>query len=311
MSSPSIAAIASAAAAKLEQDVVRLMPGIWPALRSWCDPRTLAIGGLEPRSFPALLLPFWVAPEWRDDDQRFWLDLTGSTLHGYLFLRLIDDVTDGDRGDSLRRLLPLAGYFSSRFQELYHNHFSSSDPFWHYFRSFWATQAIVSTEDSLSTSISRDRFLHVSSLKSSASKIPAAAAALRHGKEDRLALWLSTIDQLGALQQFANDFFGCYHDLEHGIDTFVLSIYRQESTNEETLADWLLTHGFAWGVSELRSHLAILDSGSKVLKSIEFSSWLQGKSLRVALDINQASYRVIRRYRLPHRWPYGTSMNIT
>lgn len=288
----SIASIAAAAVTKLEQDIQSSLPSIWPLLVQWRDPRSFATGGLDPRSFPAITMPFWVSADLLREDPQFSIDLSCSTMHGYLFLRLVDDATDGDGDYRVRKLLPISGYLASRFQEAYQTYFPASHSFWEYFRLGVAEQADSSAADAMISKVDEDWFLRVSSRKTSVSKIPVAAAALRLGKESDIALWYQLIDKLGRLQQFSNDFFGCHHDLEHQIETLVLSTYYRERSGSQTLSEWLVEEGFSWGVDMLRHQLADLTPDAARLKSRAALAWLRARALSLEIDIQRALRRL-------------------
>src|SRR5689334_12593797 len=91
--------------------------------------------------FPVLLLPWWIDKTLRrTPDKAFHADLLYSTINGYYYIRLIDNLMDGHPpGDAT--LLPAAAFFHTQFQLGYQRHFEHGHPFWQIFAREWFRSA--------------------------------------------------------------------------------------------------------------------------------------------------------------------------
>jgi len=128
--------------ANLDAALPRTAPLIKARLkRVPAGPRTVEVC-LATQSFPAFSMHWWITPaEARGTDGQFLEDLCYSTLNGYYFVRLIDNVQDGDGPSDLRQLLPAGGYFHAEFQSPYQRWFPADHPFWRDFQAAWNEQA--------------------------------------------------------------------------------------------------------------------------------------------------------------------------
>lgn len=216
-----------------------------------------ALAGLNSESFPALLLPSWISTEAeREADIEFHVDLAYSTLNGFCFIRLLDDVADGDRSGDRRQILAASGLFHAAFQAAYHRHFPSDHEFWRRFHDAWNEQAEATSVDASLARVDADAFRCYSSRKFSASKIPAAAVLHRYGREALIAPWAHCIDCLGQLYQMVNDVTGWQLDRKFGIRTFFLSEYDRTGREGEPIGAWYKRHGLMWGVGQITDAVA-------------------------------------------------------
>jgi len=133
----------AAAFARIESTLSGQAPFLSAQVSEWIrqvsphrDPSALFT---HPRMFPVLQLPLWLAdtlPVRQDAD--FHRSLIHSSISGYFYIRLIDDVVDGDQNRPLElSCLPAAGFFSSQFQFFYQRHFAPDHAFWHKFHELW------------------------------------------------------------------------------------------------------------------------------------------------------------------------------
>ena len=236
---------------------------------------SLLVGSLlGPRSFPSLLVPFWMAPPTSRDDREFLGDVAYSTLSGFLFIRLIDNVMDGDCSEEQRKLLPALGFFHTRFQSPYCRYFAEGHPFWTFFERAWDEHTDATTEDGFADVIDVDTFLRVAARKFSATKVPAAATALRYSMTETIQPWSRFIDHLGAFAQMANDFFDWHHDDKCAIRTYIQSEWHRRRAAGESLASWYLREGFEWGRSLLFAWAVDLEREASSLDSPHAVKWL-------------------------------------
>lgn len=259
-------------------DLKAALPKTSRRLDTWRRLSTLAAEGLEYRSFPLFYLPFWIAPEDAPQrDRSFHVDLLYASLNGFSFIRLIDDVADDDQPPNARKLLPLAGYFHSRFQETYHRYFAGDHEFWKYFHRYWSEQAECSAEDQFLEHIDEAAFAAIPSRKTSAAKIPLAAAALRYGRWDGFERWSEFVHRLGMLQQMSNDLLGWENDHRHGLVTYFLSTFRERRRPGESAASWIAREGFDWGKAVVLGLVSRLFDEASELGSPPAVAWVAAR----------------------------------
>ena len=276
--SRAVVAIVAGAAQRLDTDLKAALPrsaGLVGAhFRLTGPPPLLAASLLGPRSFPSLLVPFWIAPATSRTDREFASDVAYSTLNGFLFIRLIDNVMDGDGSAEQRKLLPALGFFHTRFQSPYHRYFPEGHPFWTFFQRAWDEHTDATTKDGFTELIDTETFVQVAGRKFSATKVPAAATALRYSMAAAIEPWCDFIDHLGAFAQMANDFFDWHHDDKFGIPTYLRSEWHRRRADGESLASWYVREGFEWGRSLLTQWAVNLQGEAIALNSPNAVKWL-------------------------------------
>jgi hypothetical protein len=251
-------------------------------------PRTVEVC-LATQSFPAFSMPWWITPtEARGVDSEFQEDLCYSTLNGYYFVRLIDNVQDGDGPAELRQLLPAGGYFHAQFQSPYQRWFPAEHPFWVAFQGAWNEQAEAASVETELAEIDLPAFLSVSALKFGAAKGPLAAAAYRYGREGELDAWFGFVDRLGALSQLANDLFDWHHDSLAGINTYVQSEYRRRHTADETIHHWIIREGFDLCAGQIRKWLGDLEAMALALQAPDATHWLEKRGALLEQEFSRA-----------------------
>ncbi|HZY49010.1 MAG TPA: hypothetical protein VFE64_04450 [Devosia sp.] len=243
---------------------------------------------LATQSFPAFSMPWWITPpEARGHDPEFQQDLCYSTLNGYYFVRLIDNVQDGDGPADLRQLLPAGGYFHAQFQSPYQRWFPADHPFWATFQAAWNEQAEAAAVEAELVEIDLPAFLSVSALKFGAAKGPLAAAAYRYGREAELPAWFAFVDRLGALSQLANDLFDWHHDSLAGINTYIQSEYRRRRGGpDETIHRWIMREGFELGAAQIRDWHRDLQAMAAALGAPEATLWLERRGALLEREIS-------------------------
>ena len=266
---------------RLERELRRNVPSMAGPAAGWM--RELAGSErpadyfLQPDRFPVLRLPWWLqASVPGEADLRFHGRLAYSTVSGYYYIRLIDNVMDG-HGPGGRELLPLLGFLHSEFHYPYQEYFPAEHPFWGEFRSLWYGSADAAFHDALLDEIDRNRFLEVSSKKVSAAKIPVAAMAHRLGRAADLGDWFELCDLLGRFEQFMDDLFDWQHDLGSGGRTYFLAEASRRKRPAESIAGWVVRDGFDWGVRTLEGWLDELESVAARIGSRDVQAHVEGR----------------------------------
>lgn len=268
--------IGAMAARRLVSDLQRSLPRVAARMLRWRPLDTLAGNGLAARSFPVLWFPYWLASaEARATDLGFQTDVACSSLSGYCYVRLIDDVADGDHPDAVRKLLPAAGYFAARFQAEYAKYFAHDHPFWATFHDAWQRQADAAAADANLVDVTREQFDTITARKCDAAEIPIAAAGLRYALPgSAIADWQSFASATAAVHQMMNDVLGWRSDLQHGIGTFVLSTFRRSRRVDETPEAWFRREGLAWATHTVADLFAEAEEKASPLGGGDPAAWL-------------------------------------
>ncbi|MGQ0602164.1 MAG: hypothetical protein ACT4QE_10790 [Anaerolineales bacterium] len=210
----------------------------------------------NPIGFPLLLLPWWLESTIHPEPAlAFQSTLVYSTVNGYYYIRLLDNVMDGHMTVELK-LLPAAGFFHTQFQSAYQPFFDAAHPFWKHFTQTWFHSAEVTARDAGLSALSRAEFQRYASQKVCAVKIPLAAVCYRYRRLDLLEPWSRFVDAFGAWHQWWNDVFDWSKDLRHGTGTYVLSEAERRKRLDESVAAWVVREGFDWGIAALHEWMA-------------------------------------------------------
>ena len=224
-------------------------------------------------AFPMLLVPWWVDGSVGSQDRWLHRMLTYSTMNGYLYIRLIDNLMDGDAAGRVD-LLPALGFFQHEFIEPYRSLFPARHPFWRDFRDIWLETADLTMQDAALEDVTRLAFEEISSRKTGAAKIPVAAVCHFRRRLHLEPRWNGFIDAFGRWHQMHNDIFGWRKDVEHHNATFFLSEGRRRRP-DGGLAGWMIEEGFSWGVEELRRSMAELRRIATALGSEDALDYLE------------------------------------
>ena len=88
----------------------------------------------HPEAFPMLLLPWWMEESIIGSaDPEFQAEIAYSSVCGYYFVRVLDDLMDGDNPPPAP-VLPAMIVFHTEFQQAYGRLFPADHPFWDSFR---------------------------------------------------------------------------------------------------------------------------------------------------------------------------------
>jgi hypothetical protein len=190
---------------------------------------------LHPIAFPMFLLPWWVEKTLQPSpDATLQRAIAYSTANGYYYIRLIDNLMDGDTDASLT-LLPTLNFFHSQFQHSYYNYFPSDHPFWHLFHQVWWRSGESAMEDAYQTDIDLTRFQEIAAQKVCAAKIPIAAVCYYHQQPELIQPWSNFVDLLGCWHQMTNDLFDWIKDSTHHSQTYFLCEAARQKLPQESL----------------------------------------------------------------------------
>ena len=221
----------------------------------------------HPLAFPALLLPWWVEQSLGPSpDLALQADLAYSTINGYYYIRLIDNLMDG-HATVERELLPALNFFHTQFQSTYLPHFPADHPFWPDFTAIWLRSGEAAMEDAALATIDEVAFTRVAAQKVCAAKIPVAAICYRRHRPDLIAPWTEAVDLLGGWHQFLNDLFDWHKDLARQTTTYFLSEAERRRHADELVVSWVAREGFAWGIDQAQGWMSRLKSQAEALNS--------------------------------------------
>ena len=228
------------------------------------------------RMFPVLQLPEWIVQTLSiPPDAPFQQSLMDSSVNGYYYIRLIDDVTDGDRRRDLALgILPAAGYFCSQFQLPYQECFPPHHKFWSVFTHLWAASCESAAHDAQLSSVSWPDFERISSRKYSAAGIPSAAACFHYGRPDLIDAWLQFTDDLARWSQMLDDTIDWHSDRSGGRATYFISEGERRKRAGESLDQWVAREGFVWAFSLLEKWLENLHRQAACLGSRGLQTYL-------------------------------------
>jgi len=208
-------------------------------------------------------------------------DLVDSTINGYYYIRLIDNLVDHHATVELE-LLPVLGIFHTQFQLPYQKYFDHTHLFWEFFTKTWFHSADVTIADSRSVRQDRTQFMEIAAQKICAIKIPLAAVAYFYNHSELIQPWSQLVTNFGRWHQMNSDLFHWNEDLSQGVNTYFLSEAKKRKSTNESHADWILREGFQWG-------LTILDDW--MTDAQDQASQLNSKGLMHFLAYRQESTR--------------------
>lgn len=280
-----------ASVARLESRLRRHAPALARSAGGWM--RSLAGDNeparyfLHPRAFPAVLLP-WLAEEAirRRPSRSFQGDVAYSTVAGYYFVRLVDDLMDGEA--VAPALVPLLIVLHSEFEQAYHRHFPAGHPFWDALNRGAYQAAETASRDAREQRIARKHFLATSARKVAGAKIPLAAVCHRYDRADLLQPWSAFVDALGRWHQMLNDMLGWSRDLQRGTATYFLSEAAAHA-GSGGIAEWVIGDGYRWGMHELGGWMSELQAQAAALDSPQLVSYLEGRERAVEAAWNELS----------------------
>ncbi len=244
--------------AQIVPELARIAPAMAKRTESWLEQLVGEKGGVayfqHIAAAPLFLMPWWLEEKLRGaPDRVFQGRLVKSSVCGYLFIRVIDDLMDGDGAQDLL-MLPALAVFHTGFQSPYMHYFDAVHPFWSHFRAGWWESHDATLQDGIAQqhpefSIDREHFERVTARKSRAVEIPVAAVCHHYGRMDLFADWPRFIDAFLRWHHMFNDTLDWYRDLKRGGNTYLLSEARRSGIGE---VDWFVSEGVEWSRGRLR-----------------------------------------------------------
>jgi hypothetical protein len=244
----------------------------WLALR--CDPQHPELYFTHAQGVPALALPWWLEDCIRGNvDTEFQTDLMYSTVSGYYFIRMLDDVMDGHEVD--RVALPALHPFHFQFAKTYHKHFPASHAFWNDFERILMTTAEAVSVEATLEDLHESDFLEVSARKPAAVAIPMAAVCFRYGRPDLLPAWEKFFTLFARWHQMRDDLLDWSSDGEPGCRTWLLCEGDRRRTADESVAMWMGREGFRWVKTVMDGWMEEASTAAEALNSPALVNYLQ------------------------------------
>ncbi|MBI3168829.1 MAG: hypothetical protein HYZ22_10145 [Chloroflexi bacterium] len=273
----------------ITQSVERLLatlhqstPQIQPQVQDWM--RSLAGGHApdayfkHPLAFPTLLLPWWVEQSFgQSPSLELHSDIAYSSINGYYFIRMIDNVMDGETTIE-KALLPALGFFHTEFQSAYQTYFPASHPFWELYKNVWFGAHQAAILDAQLREIDLYAFENMASQKVSAARIPAAAICHHYGRTDTMEDWFEWVRRFGKWHQMFNDVFDWYKDSSNGNQTYFLSEAERLKRADESAIQWIVREGFESGCDTLRLWMKETQDLAATLNCPELVQYLEKRS---------------------------------
>jgi hypothetical protein len=281
--------LVSEAYARLRRRLQSGAPTLAPSVLEW----TQTLSGrsspegyfTHPEAFPMLLVPWWLEEVIRGTpDIRFQADLVYSTMCGYYFVRMIDNLMDGESPPEAQ-LLPALTVLHTEFIQTYHGHFPFGDPFWEVLSEASLASAEMASRDASMGSVTRTEFVDTSARKTVGVHIPVAAVIHRYRRTELLEPWFSFLDRFGRWHQMLNDIVGWRVDLQHGRRTYFLR--NAPSDNYAAVGEWVLSEGFRSGFAELDAWMDEAIVAASALGSSPLLTYLASRRHRVEATRNE------------------------
>ncbi len=229
---------------------------------------------MHARAFPMLLFPWWFEQSITGKcDSSFQQDLITSTICGYQYIRIMDNVMD-EHAEKETALLPATGFLHSCFQGIYYKYFSSEHPFWDHYNEIWFRSAEYTILDVQLKDITEDDFHTIAAQKTSAVKIPMAAVSHKYHGEDAYKEWCDFINLYGSYHQMYNDLFDWQKDLKNGSNTYLISEAVRRKKSDESETSWMIKSGLSWAAEKLNFWMKELKIRAASLNCRELEEYL-------------------------------------
>ena len=253
---------------------------------------------LHPEAFPIFFFPWAMERTLTGQiDLRRQALLADAQVHGYYFVRMIDNVMDGEAGPEVQ-LLPALAHLHHEFERVYARLFSPEHPFWEAFGAHWRAGAIAAIRDQGLEQPDEAAFCEIAGRKVCAGKLPLAAVAHLCGRADALPTWERLYDRFGCWHQLQDDLFDWSKDSGDGLSTWFLAEAERRRGSDESLADWVSREGFAWGLSVLGEWMQGLRQSADDAGSAELAAYFAARDRRLAARAGELEADVDRLSRL-------------
>jgi hypothetical protein len=232
--------------------------------------------------FPVIQIPWWVEKALGlTPDPTLQAELVYSSINGYYFIRLVDNIMDGHTTIE-PEILPAAALFHTESVGIYNPFFPADHPFWAAFKRAWYASAEVTLQDHLLEDKDEGAFLAISSRKVNAAKIPLLAICHLRGRPDLIEPWSNFIDRFGMWHLFEEDLFDWHIDLSNQTRTYFLCEAERQKLPGETVEAWALREGFPWGLDVLRRWMPEVRQAANALGSPDAAGYLAERSAYLA-----------------------------
>lgn len=229
---------------------------------------------MEEGAYPLLLLPWYAERTFHPEpDLEFQSELVYSTINGYYYIRLLDNIMDG-HGAEKPSLLLILSFFHTQFQSPYMRYFGYENPFWDLFREFWMHTAEVTKRDTELIDIDFNTFISVCAQKTCAVKIPLGAVFHHNNQHERIEAWSRFVDLFGCWHQMGDDMNDWVKDSRQATNTYFLSQARRQKRPDEPILDWVIREGFQWGLELMDRWMVELQESARGMGSPELLSYL-------------------------------------
>ena len=237
----------------------------------------------HPQSLPILALPWWLEKAIVNQvDTDFQTDLMCSSISGYYFSRMLDDLMDGHELDL--GAVPALYPFYGRFQSTYFNSLQ-------FFGSVFLgdlRQALIGfsadrlTVDATLVDISETEFLQFAAQKTAAGAIPLAAVCCHYKRCDIFRPWEELYALFGRWHQMRDDLNDWSSDYKAGNRTWLLCEAERQRAARESIPAWVCLKGFNWAASVMEKWMEESPIKASELNSPELVEYL--KERRSLLD---------------------------
>ena len=278
---PRLARWVREAVADLEQRARSELPESGAALVAWLASLSPAgdIAGyyLHPIAFPMLRFALWLDEELDGSvDAELQSAIAHSTVAGYAFIRLIDDVMDHSPR-ARAELLPALAFFHARFEAPYRELLADDPSFWAEHARIWSGAADAAIADGVMTDIDAASFLRVAAAKVDAGRIPLLAVARRHGLGAIPGTWQRVHARMGAFHQMYNDLFDWADDLARDGRTYILCEARRRAS-EHGVPGWIAREGVTWASALMDDWMDEMQLHASVLRGSALQTYLEARA---------------------------------
>jgi hypothetical protein len=173
------------------------------------------------------------------------------------------------------RVLPALLVLHTEFEQTYHRHLATDDPFWELLRAATYTGAETASRDAGLDGITRSQFIEICAKKTVGVTVPLAAVACRAGRPDASRPWFDLVERFGRWHQMLNDIRDWARDLALGRRTYFLSEAARRSPGAPAV--WVLREGIAWGAAELDAWMTDAIDAAAGLGSPPLLAYLEGR----------------------------------
>lgn len=276
---------------RVEAQMALRIPRIAPRVTEWMH---LLAGSDDaadyykhPRAFAFLLVP-WLLERLiaQQPDMRFQSDLAYSSVNGYYFIRLFDNIMDDD-APLEKQILPATAFFYREIQKSFEQYFERDHPFWEYFETAWLQQCEATVLDEGQGLIDRAAFAELVAQKVCGARIPLAAVCLHYDRPDLIEPWAKFLNCLGQWHLMQQDVFDWSKDLRQGKLTYFLSEATVRRRPGEAVAAWVVREGLDWGIETLIGWMAEIIALAHDLNCPPLVTYLQARQATLVAQVAQ------------------------